>query len=164
MLHEFNIAYMINEHAFDVPEGKGTYSLILALDKDTDITAGSLGVRHFHTGYYSYTGSARGAGGFARVIRHLAVAAGTNSTRHWHIDYLLPHTMPKGLVLSCADIDIECTIAKAIGHTTRTMNGFGCSDCRCSGHLHYETDFERLFNTVKDAHKITDTIHKVYSF
>ncbi|MBW6517779.1 MAG: DUF123 domain-containing protein, partial [ANME-2 cluster archaeon] len=120
--------------------------------------------RYFPAGHYSYTGSARGTGGFARVIRHLGVAAGNNSTRHWHIDYLLPHTRPKGLVLSCGDSDIECDISKAIGHITRTVNGFGCSDCRCIAHLHFEKDFEKLFNIVTDAHKIINTIHKVYSF
>lgn len=155
---------MKDEHAFDVPDGKGTYSIILALDNDADITTGALGSRHFHAGYYSYTGSARGAGGFARVVRHLAVAAGSNSTRHWHIDYLLPYTTPKGLVLSCADIDIECVIAKVIGHTTRTIHGFGCSDCKCISHLHFEKDVERLFYIVTEAHKIIDAIHKVYSF
>jgi len=154
----------MDEHTFTVPNGKGTYSLILALDEDIDTAVGALGTKKFLAGFYAYTGSARGAGGFARVIRHLGVAAGNNLTRHWHIDYLLPHTRPKGIVLTCTDLDIECTISKSIGHTTQTINGFGCSDCGCSGHLHFENDFERLFNVVTDAHTIEETIQKVYSF
>ncbi len=37
----------------------------------------------------TYTGSALGSGGFSRVERYRAVAAGENDARHWHVDYLL---------------------------------------------------------------------------
>ncbi|MCK4937444.1 MAG: GIY-YIG nuclease family protein [Methanosarcinales archaeon] len=154
----------MDEHTLNVPNGKGTYSLIFALDEDIDTVVGALGTKKFLAGFYAYTGSARGAGGFARVKRHLDVAAGNNLTRHWHIDYLLPYTRPKGMVLTYSDLDIECAISKAIGHSTQTINDFGCSDCGCSGHLHFEKYLERLFNVVTYAHRIKETIQKVYSF
>jgi len=70
----------MDEHTFTVPNGKGTYSLILALDEDIDTAVGALGTKKFLARFYAYTGSARGAGGFARVKRHLGVAAGNNLT------------------------------------------------------------------------------------
>ena len=56
------------------------------------IKVGSLGVMDFASGFYSYTGSARGSGGLKRVDRHILVSEGIKTTRRWHIDYLLPHT------------------------------------------------------------------------
>lgn len=154
----------MDDHTFTVPKGKGTYTLILALNENRDITVGALGIKKFPAGFYAYTGSARGTAGFARVKRHLGLAAGNNPARHWHIDYLLPHTSPKGVVLTFTDLDIECTISTAIGQNTCTVNGFGSSDCGCSGHLHFGNDIDILFNIVADAHKIIKAIQKVYSF
>ncbi|MCK4928626.1 MAG: GIY-YIG nuclease family protein [Methanosarcinales archaeon] len=155
---------LMEEHTFNVPKGKGIYSLILGLDEDKYIRIGALGMKKFPAGYYAYTGSARGTGGFARIKRHLAVASGNNPARHWHIDYLLSLTRPKGVVLTCTYLEIECTISAAIGYMTPTIDGFGCTDCGCSGHLHFEKDIDRLFNVVIEAHKMDETIQKVYSF
>ncbi|MCK5217604.1 MAG: GIY-YIG nuclease family protein [Methanosarcinales archaeon] len=137
---------------FNVPNGKGIYSLILELKKDTDITVGALGPLTFLEGYYSYTGSARGIGGFSRVERHLKIASGQKNTRRWHIDYLLPFTHPLTVVLTCTGQDLECVIAGTIASRTRTILGFGCSDCKCSGHLHWNENVDELISIVKDAH------------
>jgi len=67
----------------------GTYTLVLELDRADSIEVGALGEHRFPAGWYAYTGSAFGTGGFARVDRHYELAAGERSTRHWHIDYLL---------------------------------------------------------------------------
>ncbi|MDF1557714.1 MAG: GIY-YIG nuclease family protein [ANME-2 cluster archaeon] len=154
----------MDKPTFDAPEGRGIYSLILTLDEDKDITVGALGIRRFLAGYYAYTGSARGKGGFKRVMRHLAVAEGNNLTRRWHIDHLLPHTRLVGVVLTCTDQDLECSISASIGFHTRTINRFGCSDCGCSGHLHMEKDINKLLKIVTNAHTIEGTIQKLYSF
>lgn len=49
--------------------GKGTYSLILELERDQYIEIGKLGKFLFKKGYYVYNGSA--LGGFGRVKYHL---------------------------------------------------------------------------------------------
>lgn len=136
---------------------KGIYSLILELKDDTCITIGSLGRLEFPAGCYSYTGSARGPGGFKRVRRHLEVASGINRTRQWHIDYLLPHTRPSCVIVTCTCQDLECSISNAIGTQTETTAGFGCSDCGCVGHLHRGADLNVLVSLVKEAHKVPGT-------
>ena len=112
----------MNDPDITIPKGRGIYSLLLELEKDMCITVGALGKIRFPVGYYSYTGSARGGGGFSRIRRHLDVAAGRNPTRRWYIDYLLPHTIPRGVVLTHTDQDLECQISKTIGSHTKTIH------------------------------------------
>ncbi|MCZ7357874.1 MAG: GIY-YIG nuclease family protein [Candidatus Methanoperedens sp.] len=116
---------------------KGVYVLILRLDNDTDIRTGGLGVLCFKKGYYAYVGSALGAGGFKRVTRHFDVASGKNSTRKWHIDYLLPHSEVICAVFSPTDDALECIVAKILGEFSGAIQGFGCSDCTCESHLFF---------------------------
>ncbi len=97
---------------------KGVYVLILRLDNDRDILVGKLGELHFKKGFYAYIGSAMGRGGFKRVTRHFNVAQGKNSTRKWHIDYLLPHSEVICAVFSPTDEAIECVVAKILGEKT----------------------------------------------
>jgi Uri superfamily endonuclease len=144
----------MNDPDITIPKGSGIYSLILELKEDMCITIGALGEIKFPAGYYSYTGSARGGGGFSRIRRHLDVAAGRNPTRRWHIDYLLTHTIPGGVVLTHTDQDLECQISKTIGSHTETIQGFGSSDCSCTGHLHMERDMDKLVRIVTNAHDI----------
>ncbi|MCD4744668.1 MAG: DUF123 domain-containing protein, partial [Bacteroidales bacterium] len=65
----------MNDPDITIPKGSGIYSLLLELKKDMCLTTGALGEFEFPAGYYSYTGSARGGGGFSRMRRHLDVAA-----------------------------------------------------------------------------------------
>ena len=111
----------MNDPDITIPKGSGIYSLLLELKEDMCITVGALGVIKFPAGYYSYTGSARGGGGFSRIMRHLDVAAGLNPTRRWHIDYLLLHTY--------TDQDLECQISGTIGSHTETIHRFGNALC-----------------------------------
>ena len=69
----------------------GTYTLFVEVPERATIIVGALGEHTFERGWYAYTGSALGSGGFVRIERHRAVANGENDTRHWHIDYLLGH-------------------------------------------------------------------------
>ncbi len=97
---------------------KGVYVLILRMTDSKDIRVGKLGRLHFRRGYYSYVGSAQGSGGFKRVKRHFNVARGKNTTRKWHIDYILPHSEVICAVFSPTDEAIECVVAKLIGEKT----------------------------------------------
>jgi endonuclease-3 len=116
---------------------KGVYVLILKLNETKYIRIGKLGRLHFKRGYYSYVGSAQGSGGFKRVTRHFSVAHGRNTTRKWHIDYLLPHSEIICAVFSPTDEDLECVVAKLLGEYSEAMPGFGCSDCTCGSHLFF---------------------------
>ncbi|MBN1324059.1 MAG: GIY-YIG nuclease family protein [Methanotrichaceae archaeon] len=131
---------------------KGIYTLILHLPAPETIAVGALGQIEFQEGYYAYTGSARGPGGFRRIDRHKRVLSGENSTRRWHIDYLLPHTAFVEAVCTPTSRNLECAVAKAIGKRMRALPGFGCSDCRCISHLHHSTEREDAIDSVHLAH------------
>jgi Uri superfamily endonuclease len=117
---------------------KGVYVLILRLDRDKNITIGKLGSIHFKKGYYAYTGSARGTGGIKRVERHFDVAAGENSTRKWHIDYLMPHSEVLSAVFLPTGEALECAVAASLEF--EGIPGFGCSDCTCRSHLFFSQE------------------------
>jgi endonuclease-3 len=131
---------------------KGVYVLILKLDNDTTITIGELGTFNFKKGFYAYTGSARGTGGFKRVTRHFNVASGKNTTRRWHIDYLLPHMEVICAVTVPTDNDMECAVAGKLSALLPAIKGFGCSDCSCSSHLFFSDNAvtEMIKNTCND--------------
>lgn len=132
-------------------EGKGTYTLILHLKEGRKLRVGALGEIYFEEGFYAYTGSALGAGGFSRVKRHLEVASGANSTRKWHIDYLLPCAEVLETVTS---VRPECSVAEAIDAVLPRISGFGCSDCRCQSHLHYSRTLDSMVKAVRRAHRV----------
>jgi Uri superfamily endonuclease len=131
----------------------GIYTLVLLLDRDREIGVGSLGIIKFEKGYYSYTGSARGPGGIKRVERHKEVIQGLNSTRRWHIDYLLPHTFLVETVVTRTSADLECRIAGRIGSELKVVPHFGSTDCRCPGHLHFSREPNKIHDVVRSAHQ-----------
>lgn len=116
---------------------KGVYVLILRLKESKDIRVGKLGRLHFRRGYYSYVGSAQGSGGEKRIKRHFNVARGKNTTRKWHIDFLLPHSEVICAVFSPTVDDLECVVAKLLGKYSEALPAFGCSDCTCESHLFF---------------------------
>ena len=130
----------------------GIYTLILCLPGTERIEVGSLGGIHFPKGFYSYTGSARGPGGLKRLDRHAAVTKGINKTRRWHIDYLLPRCQLWHETITRTDLDLECSIARAIGERLVCVPRFGCSDCRCASHLHYSETEDEIREAVSLAH------------
>ncbi len=133
----------------------GIYSLILFLPQARQIEVGSLDVIDFVSGFYSYTGSARGPGGLKRVDRHIQVLEGIKTTRRWHIDYLLPHTSLVEVFITKTTQDLECSIAKAIGKRLMAVPRFGCTDCRCQSHLHYALDPQEMRAVAAAAHHAT---------
>lgn len=130
------------------------YTLLLHLDRPRKIKIGSLGTLLFPQGYYSYTGSARGPGGLKRVERHLRVLQGANSTRRWHIDYLLPFANFVRVLTVKTRQNLECSIARSIGEALNPVKGFGCTDCRCVSHLHYSPELGRMLEAVSSAHAV----------
>lgn len=130
----------------------GIYTIILRLEKGERICIGSLGAIDFASGYYAYTGSARGPGGCKRVDRHVEIVQGNRSTRRWHIDYLLARTGLVEVFITRTSSDLECSIAKVIGEHLEPIEGFGCSDCRCISHLYYGQDLESTRVAVSLAH------------
>lgn len=133
----------------------GTYTLLVRLTAQARIRFGATGDRDLEAGWYAYTGSAHGPGGFARVDRHRRVAAGEHDVRHWHIDYLLGHP---GTVIDDVErspgADAECRIAAGIG--LEPVPGIGATDCDCDTHLAYAPDRDPLRAAVTGAHRAVD--------
>ncbi len=133
----------------------GTYTLLVAMPSADTLTVGALGEIAFDAGWYAYTGSALGSGGFARVHRHRELARGERDTRHWHIDYLLghPETRIAAVVRTGAGTDRECAVARALAAEFEPVRSFGASDCGCDSHLVYAADGDTLAAAVAGAHE-----------
>jgi Uri superfamily endonuclease len=132
---------------------EGTYTLLVKLPTTATVAVGALGEQSFPAGWYAYTGSAFGPGGFARVDRHHEMAAGERDARHWHVDYLLGDTDAEiRSVVRTPDRDIECAVADAVDGRP-VVHGFGSSDCDCPTHLHHAADRATLVDSVKRAHR-----------
>ncbi len=116
-----------------LPEDKGVYLLLVSLEKKTTITVGSLGKIDFEKGFYVYVGSAQN-GLSRRIARHRR----KKKTKRWHIDYLtaLAETITPVPIVTMEDLECELS-AKVENLAVFTVKGFGSSDCRCPGHLHY---------------------------
>lgn len=120
----------------ELPEDKGTYILIVAVAAMRRLAIGRLGVFDIVPGFYSYVGSALGAGGIrARVGHHLDSAAAP----HWHIDYLLRCATPIEVWFAPVHRRLEQDwaelLAKAPGFHT-PIPRFGSSDYRRSRTTH----------------------------
>jgi len=111
---------------------KGTYLLVIELNKDLSIDIGKLGSMEFKSGFYIYVGSALN-GLDQRIQRHLK----SEKKLHWHIDYLLKHAKIISVFYRESDNREECVIAKALNENLSPVIGFGCSDCKCNSHLFY---------------------------
>jgi len=111
---------------------KGTYLLVIELNKDLSIDIGKLGSIEFKSGFYLYVGSALN-GLDQRIQRHLK----SEKKLHWHIDYLLKHAKIISVFYRESDNREECVIAKALNENLSPVIGFGCSDCKCKTHLFY---------------------------
>lgn len=129
----------------------GTYTLLVALDERVSLTVGALGERSLSPGWYAYTGSALGPGGFARVDRHRRTARGESDTRHWHVDSLLGHPAARlDAVYRSPGRDAECAVARSLPGDR--VGGFGCSDCGCASHLAYAPERATLADALAAAH------------
>lgn len=119
----------------DTRAPRGTYALLVRLDRDTVLQVGRLGQRAFPASWYLYVGSALGPGGLrARLARHRRA----DKRFHWHIDYLLSHGALVANWQIASPIRLECAWANALhrlADASLPVPGFGASDCRCTAHL-----------------------------
>ncbi len=115
-----------------VPPDRGGYVLLLSLGVESEIPIGRLRTMRFQSGYYAYIGSAMG-GLKQRILRHIR----NKKKRHWHIDYLMEKALLDNIIVCKSEKRIECDIAGEIRKEYSVINGFGSSDCKCSGHLFY---------------------------
>jgi Uri superfamily endonuclease len=111
---------------------KGVYCLLISVPEDSIVSVGSLGKVSFHKGFYVYVGSAQN-NMEKRIERHL----NSEKIKKWHIDYLLsiPGVDVKKVICKEVGKSKECKIAKAFELNRELVEGFGCSDCKCSSHL-----------------------------
>ena len=72
-------------HEIQFPRVRGTYILILRLDRTRTLQVGSLGRFRFPGGYFAYVGSAFGPGGLGGRLKH---HLNPSAPAHWHIDTL----------------------------------------------------------------------------
>ena len=122
-----------SDRGSDLPDGPGTYVLVLRIDEPLEIQAGSLGNIRLAPGDYVYLGSAlRGLA--PRILRHLR----RYKTRHWHIDSITEKLLPAEVWWRESDNRAECTWAHealALQGAEAPAPGFGSSDCVCETHL-----------------------------
>jgi Uri superfamily endonuclease len=114
----------------------GTHLLLLACDRQTELSIGRLGKMNTRHGYYLYVGSAFGPGGVqARIRHHERITA----RPRWHLDYLRTVT---------GFVDAWCVYQRRCEHqwaqkllqdkrTAMPLKNFGSSDCNCVTHLFY---------------------------
>jgi sugar fermentation stimulation protein A len=111
---------------------KGSYFILTRLDESRNIKTESKYFR-LSPGHYVYVGSAMG-GLNARIKRHLS----RHKTMKWHIDYLLRETSNTKPFLFPSRKKLECQLSQTLGQMAdASVNGFGCSDCKCDSHLYY---------------------------
>jgi len=115
---------------------RGSYLLLLKLDRKRRIEIGSLGPLLFPQGHYLYVGSAM-KNLTARVDHHRRLA----KRPHWHIDYLRPSASSFQALPIRASVPLECDIAKAASRLFEAAHtGFGSSDCGCETHLFFSRE------------------------
>ncbi|MBE2900869.1 DUF123 domain-containing protein [Methanothermobacter thermautotrophicus] len=123
---------------------KGTYCLIIKC-RGTERRIGSLGTISFPPGFYVYVGS-----GFssleARIKRHLS----SEKKRRWHIDHFLEDAEVECVLYTTDERRLECEVSEKL-HGDRSIDKFGCSDCRCTSHLHHFKDKNEALETVERA-------------
>jgi sugar fermentation stimulation protein A len=118
----------------------GIYIAVLYLPKTEKITVGRLDTAIFKKGFYFYVGSAQ-RNLSSRLERH----AKKTKPMRWHIDYLSARTNILGAIIMPKSKVYECKIAKELGNLfKRSIDGFGASDCKCSGHLFYAKDLAKI--------------------
>ena len=128
---------------------RGTYVLLVSLERDRSITVGRLGVMTFSSGIYAYCGSAM-AGYRGRVGRHFS----KDKKIRWHIDYLLREAEPVGAFLVHGGEGVECSLGALLSRLegSEPVVGFGCSDCSCVSHLYHieEASLSSLADAIRD--------------
>jgi Uri superfamily endonuclease len=143
----------------DAEAERGTYTLLVGLDAQTSVRFGSAGERELAAGGYAYTGSAFGPGGFARLERHRAIAAGDHDVRHWHVDHLL-HAAGASVAgdVRSPGAHIECAVAARLrtADGMAPVAGIGASDCDCDTHLVRAATVDAAERAARIAHRTAE--------
>jgi Uri superfamily endonuclease len=115
----------------------GQYVLLLHLAEDVYLTIGKLGSFDFPAGWYTYVGSAFGAGGLLGRLKHHLQPV---ERPHWHIDYFRQAAQVQEVWLS-PDVEKHeqewVELLLAIPGATILVDGFGASDSSQDSHLIY---------------------------
>ena len=120
-------------------DGRGSYILLIELPEQQSILVGKLNSITFPKGFYAYVGSAMG--GFkARIGYHLR----RKKNSRWHIDYLLERAKVLEIILCETEERVECILAQSMARQFRPISGFGSSDCKCTSHLYFGKEKDRL--------------------
>ncbi len=133
-----------------IPTGKGSYFLLLHLQEKQELSIGRLGQFTFPAGEYAYFGSAFGPGGLrARLRHHLR----SDTSPHWHIDWLKIAGKISAVYYEITDVSMECTWAQyacSLPGAQIPAPGFGSSDCThgCPTHLVYFSEGIRGQNLI----------------
>jgi len=130
---------------------KGTYILMMKLKDNSKMRIGKLDLIDFPKGYYCYVGSALGKAVNLenRIDRHKKLSKQKSGKLKWHVDYFLvnPNSSIINTVVIKNNERLECDISKKLERVaSKSINGFGCSDCDCRSHFHY---FENRQNCEK---------------
>ena len=118
---------------------KGSYILLLRVDKNVNLKIGSLGIIKFKKGTYAYVGSAMN-GIENRLKRHSRLNRMKSGKLKWHIDYLLVNKYVR--IIKTIPITTrrksECIISKLLEKkAVGVVSKFGSTDCKsCRGHLY----------------------------
>lgn len=115
--------------------------LIIQVSNEVMLSVGALGKIEFKPGLYAYVGSAQ-SNLEQRTKRHLR----KKKRLFWHIDYLLNSGTAEILKVFAKEADRteECAVARMLNAKGEPIEGFGCSDCSCVGHLVRIRDFRFL--------------------
>lgn len=111
--------------------------LLLFLPQNERLTIGRLGTFDFMMGWYTYVGSAFGAGGLMGRLKHHFKPV---DRPHWHIDYLRQAALLAEVWLSPDAEKHEEEWVEAIlsiPGATAPIDGFGASDSQQDTHLCY---------------------------
>lgn len=114
---------------------RGSYVLLLRVDRTEPLVVGRLGTFVFAPGRYAYFGSALG-GLVARIARHRR----SQKRLHWHVDYLIERATVIGVLEVEGEARLECMLSDRLATepwASSPVRRFGSSDCGCFSHLHY---------------------------
>jgi Uri superfamily endonuclease len=114
------------------PDDSADYILLLYFDGSKRIDVGALGRIELKKGTYAYCGSAK-AGLWGRVKRHLSDPV----KKRWHIDHITGFSSARTVLWIEYESDGECSTACILSDKFTSVEGFGCSDCKCRSHLFY---------------------------
>ncbi len=138
----------------------GAYLLLIKMDDEVKITAGSLAQAALKRGYYVYVGSAS-RNLSKRVDRHTR----KKKKKRWHIDYLIEKATRVKPVPVISSDKLECELAGRLSDIADCpVKGFGSSDCRCPAHLFYFTENpleDPLFIELIQYYRIRRLEHKL---